>query len=176
MGVYAERMEATTVAAMSRDGRIRARATGSGTPRFAFKPGGYRDYTESRLEVQLAELLERLFAAHREARRALLAEVTGQNLEFDKDWDLDRREREYRKQIAELSPIGRSPDRSIKLTHTGMTRWKCGVKPGTVANSSEDEFCRQLSGAVVALRQRHRVLIAGVRLDAYGRDRTTGYS
>lgn len=148
MGILAERLDSLRIEATSPDGQITSTFTPIAEVGISFHGNGYRNYTERGLEHQLSAMADRWWIQYRDARRAAVAEATGQPaLEQDR-WEANARR--FHTDREALTGEGMSPRHAVFVTGTGLKRWNVVIRDGALAALDEAEFAAELAVAYSA--------------------------
>ncbi|MGH8881469.1 MAG: hypothetical protein ACRD0P_29650 [Stackebrandtia sp.] len=165
---FRENFHGATIRVDSPDGNIAARFETDGSLRFAFARDTYDRYDEDTLSRQLPRLLGDAFRERDRVRQEALNATTGEVVEVWRDWELDTRQREYRRLREEIHCRGKSGDGLVKFRRTGSEDWQARITAGALRRLSEPGFRTALSTAVSAALRDYRIQLARARVTVYG--------
>ena len=148
MARFMEKLNSLVVTATSPDGNIKSRLVGGENLTLAFRPGSYRDYSETVLADQLAKLGILTWTTYHRGWLKALGEVNGEKYtKKPQHWNANHRR--YDEAIAEAVTQGTSPSGRIEMRAKGLAFWKVRVADGTVEELEEQHFTEE---AVAAFR------------------------
>ncbi|MCO5968976.1 hypothetical protein [Actinoallomurus soli] len=157
-----------TVTATSPDGRISATFGDQGEKmEIAFRPGGYRHYSETALAQELSRLAMRVTAGYVRAQTRLIDAAIPDVLHDDAiEYGLE--DREFRRSLAGIKTAARSPDGRIAVASQALARWRVRIADGTIQGVPEEAFTADLLTAFREVLTRHQAEVRKLKDEHYG--------
>ncbi|MBN1170985.1 MAG: hypothetical protein JXA67_02320, partial [Micromonosporaceae bacterium] len=136
-------LDKMVVTALSPDRNIRARISDYTNVELGFRPNVYDRYSESDLSHQLARLGLLTWVSYHRGRTEAYQKSQGLSAdelaEAEKPSPDGRRQR-YEKTLNEITGVGVSAGRVVRIRTTGMMQWEVDLKPGALRQLTEDRF------------------------------------
>lgn len=163
-----DRLLSLAVTATSPDGRISATFGDQGSKiELTFRPGEYRQYSETSLAQELSRLAMRVTAGYVRAQTKLIDAAIPDVLHDDAiEYGLE--DREFRRSLAGIRTAARSPDGRITVASRALARWAVRIADGTVRTVPEDAFTTGLLTAFREVLTRHQAAVRKLKDEHYG--------
>lgn len=119
------------------------------------KPGALERYLAEpdAMATQLARTLDQLWSTHRSTVDKLLVEAGSRPVD-GKHWDV--RARRYHAGVQSMRLTGMSPGRNLRFTSTNLAEFSIKVRPGSMANLTEQQLVTEINGALQAMQADRR--------------------